>query len=97
MNKAELVEILAETHNIPKTHANAYIDTILGTIMNSVASGNAVGLTGFGTFDQTEWKARHGYNPAKKTSIEIAPTCRPKFTAGTKFRALVSCAQTVSK
>ncbi len=50
MNKVDLVERLAEEHELTKSFARELVDSVLDMITNSVQSGEEVSLFGFGTF-----------------------------------------------
>ena len=89
MNRIELVETIAQKHDISKAEAGRVLDTILETIVGTVKKGNTVSLVGFGTFKQVARAARTGFNPQAGTKIKIAASKVPKFTPGTAFKAAV--------
>jgi DNA-binding protein HU-beta len=89
MNRIELIETLADKHQLSKAEAGRVLDTILDTIVGTVKKGDAVTLVGFGTFKQVARAARTGFNPQAGTKIKIAAAKVPKFTAGTAFKAAV--------
>ena len=74
-------------------HSNQQVfDTMSGwggDITDTVASGDAVKLSGFGTFEKANVAARAGRNPKTGETISIPPTVRPRFTPGATFKALV--------
>ena len=65
------------------------VDTVLETIINTVASGEKVSLAGFGTFEVSERAARTGRNPRTGEPLEIAAYKSPKFHALTGFKNAV--------
>ena len=89
MNRIELVETIAQKHEMSKAEAGRVLDTILETIVGTVKKGNTVTLVGFGTFEQVARAARTGFNPQAGTRIKIAAAKVPKFTPGTAFKAAV--------
>jgi DNA-binding protein HU-beta len=89
MNRIELIEILADKHQLSKAEAGRVLDTVVDTIVGTVKKGDAVTLVGFGTFKQVARAARTGFNPQAGTKIKIAAAKVPKFTAGTAFKAAV--------
>ena len=89
MNRIELVETLADKHELSKAEAGRVLDTVLDAIVGAVKKGDAVTLVGFGTFKQVARAARTGFNPQAGTKIKIAGAKVPKFTAGSAFKAAV--------
>jgi DNA-binding protein HU-beta len=89
MNRIELVETLADKHELSKAEAGRVLDTVLDAIVGAVKKGDAVTLVGFGTFKQVARAARTGFNPQAGTKIKIAAAKVPKFTAGSAFKAAV--------
>ena len=82
MNKTEMVskvvERLAESDvKVTKKAMATYVDAMLDVIVDSVAAGEPVKLTGFGNFEVTERAEREGRNPATGEAIHIAATKAP--------------------
>lgn len=90
MNKTDLVTHIAETHEIPKTVANAIVGSVFDSIMEAVKSGEGATFPGFGTFKLSERAARKGFNPKTKEPIDIAASKAPRFTPGSAFKSLVA-------
>ncbi len=86
MNKKELINTIAETHEISKKEAEAYLNTILDTIQAEVKAGNKVSILGFGNFEPKLNKARTGINPQTKEKIEIKASNSVKFKVGKAFK-----------
>ena len=82
MNKATLIETLAEKANLSKKQVEALMDSLLKTIMDTIKKGGEVTLTGFGNFSARVRKGREGINPRTKETITIPPTKVVKFKAG---------------
>ncbi len=83
MNKAELINRIAEKVGISKKQAEDMYETMLETITNALKEGKEVTLTGFGTFMPKVRSARGGVNPQKPTErIQIPQVTIPKFKAG---------------
>lgn len=89
MNRAELIEKIAEDHELSKAAAGRILDTVFESIVLTVKKGNTANFPGFGTFKQASRAARSGRNPATGEKIKIAAVKLPKFTAGTKFKDAV--------
>jgi DNA-binding protein HU-beta len=89
MNRVELIEHLATTHELSKAEAGRVLGTVLDSIVTTVKKGGAVTLPGFGSFKQVSRAARTGVNPATGDKIKIAAAKLPKFSAGSAFKAAV--------
>ncbi|TNY34931.1 HU family DNA-binding protein [Thermomonospora catenispora] len=89
MNKRELVDAISERLGSKKAAAEA-VDAILETIQNTVAKGDKVAITGFGSFEKAQRPARTARNPATGKTIEVPATWVPKFRAGADFKNLVA-------
>ena len=62
----------------------------LDTIVEAVAAGDKIQLTGFGTFEQRQRNARTGVDPRTGNSIEIPASKVPAFKAGKAFKDVVN-------
>jgi DNA-binding protein HU-beta len=89
VNRIELVEKIATTHNVSKAEAARILETITGSIVAAVKKGDPVQLIGFGTFKQVARAARTGFNPQAGAAIKIAAQKVPKFVPGAAFKAAV--------
>jgi DNA-binding protein HU-beta len=90
VNKAELIDLVAEKTGLAKKDATNAVDTILDGIKNAVAKGDKVSLSGFGIFEKSDRAARTGRNPQTGDPVNIAATSVPKFRAGAEFKKHVA-------
>ena len=90
MNKTDLVEAVAAAADISKAAAGRSVDTILEVIAESLRDGDAVTLSGFGTFSVRRRPARHGRNPRTGASIEIKEAMMPVFKPGKALKEAVN-------
>jgi DNA-binding protein HU-beta len=90
VNKAELIDLVAERADISKKDATAAVDAIFDGIKSAVAKGDKVSLSGFGIFEKSDRAARTGRNPQTGAPVTIAATSVPKFRAGAEFKKHVS-------
>ncbi len=90
MNKAELIDLVAERADISKKDATAAVDAVLEGVKSAVAKGDKVSLSGFGIFEKSDRAARTGRNPQTGAPVNIAATSVPKFRAGAEFKKIVS-------
>jgi len=82
MNKAELIDAVADAADISKAAAGRSVDTMLEVITESLKSGATVTLVGFGTFSSRRRNARTGRNPRTGEPIQIAASNLPVFKPG---------------
>ena len=72
MNKTELINAIAENASLTKKDAGAALDATMKAISDTLASGEDVVLTGFGSFTVRERAAREGRNPQTGEEVQIA-------------------------
>lgn len=89
MNKTEYVAAVAEASGMTKTQAALAVDACIAVITDALKKGEAVQLTGFGTFDVVKKAARKGRNPATGKEIKIKASKAPKFKAGAVLKNAV--------
>ena len=90
MNKAELIEKVAETADLSKSKATDAVDAVLGSITDTLRSGDKVVLVGFGSFEVGSRSARTGRNPRTGETINIPASKSPKFKAGKALKDAVN-------
>ena len=90
MNKAELIEAVAEQTGLAKSQVDEAIKSILATITSELARGNKITLVGFGTFERRKRKGRVGVNPQNPSQkIKIPAKNAPAFSAGSELKQAV--------
>jgi DNA-binding protein HU-beta len=82
MNKAELIDYIAQEIDVTKKIATSALDKILEAITAQLAKGEKVILTGFGTFEARKRAARTGRNPQTGEAMQIKASVQPVFKAG---------------
>ena len=90
MNKAELIDAVAESADISKAAATRAVDTMLDSVTGALKSGDQVTLVGFGTFSVKDRAARTGRNPRTGDPIEIPAAKVPSFKAGKALKDAVN-------
>ena len=90
MNKAELINAVAEKADVSKKDAEAVISATLETITAALKEGDKVQLVGFGSFEVKKRAARTGLNPRTKETIEIPASAVPTFKAGKALKDAVA-------
>ena len=82
MNKADLIDAVAENSDLTKASAARALDSAIENITNALKGGNSVTLVGFGTFTVRQREARMGRNPRTGEAIQIKASRVPGFKAG---------------
>lgn len=82
VSKADLVDQIAGETGMSKKDVKAVIDGMLDHVTGQLKSGEKVQLTGFGTFEVRERKARSGVKPGTTDRIEIPASKYPAFKPG---------------
>ena len=90
MNKAELINAVAEKTGLSKKDTEAVVSASLEVITESLAQGEKVQLVGFGSFETKARAARIGRNPRTKEEIKIPASKLPVFKAGKALKDTVS-------
>ena len=90
MNKAELIEAVADAAELNKATATRAVEAVLNGITEALKKGEQVALVGFGTFEVRERAARTGRNPQTGESIDIKAAKAPAFKAGKALKDAVN-------
>jgi len=90
MNKEELIQEIAKKTKFSQKCVSEIISEAIENIEKSVAKGKKVTLVGFGTFEPRKRAARTGRNPQNGQLLKIPAKTVPAFSAGKKFKELVS-------
>lgn len=89
MTKTEMIVELAERTDLSKVDAEKVLKAFIETVEDTLAKGEKIQLTGFGTFEVIERAAREGRNPKTGESMSIPETKSPKFKPGKSLKDLV--------
>jgi DNA-binding protein HU-beta len=90
VNKQELIDVIADKTDLPKTKAQEVVEAVIDSIKSSLKKGDDVKLVGFGTFTVSERAATTGRNPRTGESISIPASKQPKFKAGKELKDAVN-------
>src|SRR5438105_15923829 len=88
MTKAELVDHVTATVQLPKHQLETVLTQFLQGIMDALRAGDKVDLRGFGSFRLRHRQAREGRNPRTGPTVPIPAKAVPAFTASTGFQEL---------
>jgi DNA-binding protein HU-beta len=82
MNKAELIDAMANESGLSKADSKKALDAFVSATSAAMKNSDRISLVGFGSFSVTERAARTGRNPQTGKEIQIAAKKVIKFTAG---------------
>ncbi|MGI6320831.1 MAG: HU family DNA-binding protein [Bacteroidales bacterium] len=82
MNKAELIDAMAEKAGLTKVQTRAALEAFMETVGETLKEGDRISLVGFGTFSVARHAERKGRNPQTKKEIIIPAKNVVKFKAG---------------
>ena len=88
MNKSEMIDTV-QTVLENRKQAESAVNSIISNIGAALAKGDAVTLTGFGTFKVAKRAARTARNPKTGEAIKIKAKKVIKFTPGKKLKESV--------
>ena len=86
VNRTELIAAIAERANLTKTEAEAFLDVLV----ENVAKGEAVKITGLMGIERVERAARTGRNPRTGEEIQIPAGYGVKLTVGSTLKKAVA-------
>lgn len=89
MIKTGFVAAVANKANLTQAEAGRLVDAVLAAVTETLARGEDIRLTGFGSFEVVEQAARTGRNPRTGQEIAIPASKAPKFRPGTALKAAV--------
>ena len=81
MNKADIVDKVHDVLGGTKADAERAVEAMIGSVVDSLKTGDEVSIAGLGIFSTKMRPARTGRNPRTGESIEIAAMRVPKFRA----------------
>jgi DNA-binding protein HU-beta len=90
MNKSDLVSVIADNSGLSKADAARALEATTSAISGALASGDSVGITGFGSFLVRARAARSGRNPQTGAIIQISASNVPAFKAGKLLKESVN-------
>lgn len=90
MNKAELIDAIADSAELSKASAARALDSAIESITKALKKGDTVTLVGFGTFSVRKRAARLGRNPRTGESIKIKASKVPGFKAGKALKDAIN-------
>ena len=89
MHKSDLIKAVADSTGVSNKAAEVGVDAIFNIIGNQLKKEKVV-ITGFGTFQCKNRKARTGRHPGTKKAIKIPAKTVATFSAGKLLKEKVS-------
>ncbi len=85
LTKSLLARQVAKGAGLTIAKSNQVVASVLASIQSSLADGEEVRLTGFGSFKVRQTKARTARNPRTRQPIRVAASRRVSFSAGSNL------------
>ena len=85
MNKAQLIDAIAEKADLTKADAKKALDAFVEATTDALKNGDRVALIGFGSFSVSTRSARTGRNPQTGSPIQIDEKKIVKFKPGSEL------------
>ena len=86
MNKKELIDIVSQKKDLTKKDAEALVDTVFDTMIESILEGDKVLISGFGTFKVNDRKARKGISPKTQEEMVIPASKTVTFKPSNRLK-----------
>jgi DNA-binding protein HU-beta len=90
MTKSDMIDSLASKAQLPRPRAEELINLVLQFVIDGLCNGEKVNISGFGTFNVSERKARTGRNPKTGEPIQIPASRSAKFRPGKMLKEALS-------
>ena len=89
VNRRDMVTKIALDADITRSQAARALEALLAGIQASLARGDRVTLSGFGSFGVLHRKARRVRNPRSGREIEVQAKRVPRFAPGAELKAAI--------
>ena len=89
MNKADIVDSVHAKLGGTKVQAEEAVETMLGSVVNSLKKGDEVSIAGLGIFSVKTRAARTARNPRTGEAIQVKSMRVPKFRAAKALKDAV--------
>ncbi len=90
MTKAELIEKVLSAASLNRKEAEAAVETIFGSIIQSLRDGEKIELRGFGSVRLRSRGARVGRNPKTGEKVHVPAKRIPYFKPGKELKELIN-------
>ena len=91
MRQKELIDLAAQTMNLPKDQASKALDGVFATLARALKEGDGkVPVSGVGIFHVKQTKARVGRNPTTGAPLQIPARKKVAFKASTELQGALN-------
>ncbi len=97
MIKQDIVHHVIERTGLPRTKAEAAVDTVFEGLKEALAAGERIELRGFGVFSVRARKTGIGRNPRTGTEVSITPGKAVRFKPGKELHTLAENSAAASR
>ena len=95
MNKKDLINYIAENHDLTATNSKEIVNSFISFIQDNIKK-DVVSLQGIGSFTSVKRKARVGRNPSTGEEIKIKARNAVKFTPSSILKEVCNGKKSVS-
>lgn len=86
MTKADLINLISEKAGITRVKAEAVVNTIFDSMVESLMKDDRIEIRGFGSFINREYSAYKGRNPRTGEVINVKKKKLPFFKVGKELK-----------
>ena len=90
MNKAELCTLVAKQNKITKQDAIKVVKSVFDIIIDALDNNEKVIITGFGSLNAVNAKARIGRNPQTGSVVNVPAKRKIKWSASTTLKRKIN-------
>src|SRR5690242_10304875 len=90
MTKADLVEEVIRTTELPRKESEAVVETIFDSIIGALQTDDKIEIRGFGSFRTRQRRGRTGRNPKTGAKVEVPAKKIPFFKPSKELKDYVN-------
>ncbi len=90
MTKADLVEEVCQTTELPRKESEIIVETIFDSIIQALKGDDKIEIRGFGSFRTRQRRGRIGRNPKTGAKVEVPPKRIPYFKPSKELKDFVN-------
>jgi integration host factor subunit beta len=90
MTKADLVEDVIRTTELPRKESETIVETIFESIIQALQTGDKIEIRGFGSFRTRQRRGRVGRNPKTGAKVDVPPKRIPFFKPSKELKDFVN-------